>query len=159
QESLAEFHAATAIDTVVYPPDSMQTAQSLTSEGVELRKLRRADEARELGERALAMLRARPRDNQRDPETVLLNLGDTYTDLRRLDHALHASGEALDIAQRLFGPDHVSVAEIMTPMARAESRSGHRDRARDHWKRATEIYSAHDGPDTPQVANVMAYIA
>ncbi|WP_434417897.1 tetratricopeptide repeat protein [Nannocystis pusilla] len=115
--------------------------------------------ARELHERALALL---DRPERPDPQALigtLSNLGNTLTEL-----GLHADAEAthrraVALAEEFFGPDHPQAAMLTGNLAAALTDTGRDDEAAELHARALAIKERALGPDHLSVAASLRHIA
>ncbi len=91
-----------------------------------------------------------------DPEvraTLLAAVGSVYAEMALSIEAKRHLGEALQVREKLFGPDHLDVAEVAHQLGWAAQTAGELVEAEKHARRAVRIREQQLGPNDPQVAN------
>jgi tetratricopeptide (TPR) repeat protein len=82
----------------------------------------------------------------------LNNLANIYSDLGDYQKAEPLYKRALEIREKVLGPDHPDVSDSLNNLANLYSDLGHYQRAEPLYKRALEIKEKVLGPDHPDVA-------
>src|SRR5262249_9348328 len=75
------------------------------------------------------------------------------------EDALADSNRALEIEQRVFGPDHLSVAEIYCRLGSLELLRAHPSKALDAYQRCLAIRQRALGPDHPMLVSALVNVA
>jgi eukaryotic-like serine/threonine-protein kinase len=115
--------------------------------------------ARELLDRGAAGLHGELQGD--DPEvraTLLFAVGKVYAQMGLSIEAKRHLGEALRSREKLFGPDHLDVAEVVTRLAEAEQYEGELDEAEKHVRRALGIRERKLGQSDPLVAESLVML-
>jgi serine/threonine-protein kinase len=97
-----------------------------------------------------------------DPEiraTLLGAVGNVYAVTESSSEAKRHLGEALRVREKLFGSDHLDVAEVLDHLAWAERAAGEVDSAEKHALRGLRIRRRQLAPDDPLVADSLLVLA
>ncbi|MEM7585820.1 MAG: serine/threonine-protein kinase [Acidobacteriota bacterium] len=96
-------------------------------------------QARALGEDALAALRAHPREHPAHLVDALVATSEAYLGLGQLDVSLSHLHEALRIEEDAHGPDHVRSARLFNNLGMVYRLTGELDRAREALEKALSL--------------------
>ena len=91
--------------------------------------------------------------------TALNNLASVLRDMGRLDEAEALFGQALEIDNRVLGPDHPSVSNRLNNLASVLRDRGRLEEAEALFRQALEIDNRVLGPDHPSVSNRLNNLA
>ena len=96
-----------------------------------------------------------------DPEvraTLLTAVGGVYSGMGLAIAAKQHFEEALQVREKLFGPDHLDVAEVAIGLSWAEQYAGELTAAERHARRALRIRRQQLGPNDPLVAESLTVL-
>jgi tetratricopeptide (TPR) repeat protein len=133
--------------------DPETTADLLTTAGVYLWWRAEHSEARQLFERALAILEARFGPDHPSVAATLNNLGNVLRGLGELRAARTHYQRALTTFEARLGPHHPDVARSLNNLAATLGALGELPAARDGHQRAQAILETQLGPDHPDTAS------
>jgi CHAT domain-containing protein len=125
--------------------DPAQTAKLLTALSQIERGQGRLEEAAATLQRALALHDAAARGRRPDPTQqmtrllTVLQLGTLYQQLNRIEEAGQLAEQALDVVEKLLGPDHPVVASTLEAVASTRAYAGRYAEAEAMRKRALAI--------------------
>jgi tetratricopeptide (TPR) repeat protein len=91
-------------------------------------------------------------DRDLELSTILNNLGLTLQNVGRFTESERYLRRALDLDLKIYGPDHVNVADVMLNIAANYKQRGHSQEALPLARRAVDIYEIHYGKENPKVA-------
>ena len=97
-----------------------------------------------------------------DPEvraTLLTAIGTVYANIGLSSEAKRHLQEALRVREKLFGPDHLAVAEAANHLGLAAQFAGELDEAEKQAQRALRIRERQLGPNDPLVAEALLVLA
>ncbi len=159
EKALVEFTLAADIDAKSLPADSPHIATDNVSMGVLLDELDRPKEALEHQLKALAILELHPKDNGKALRNALLDIANTYRQLKQNAEAMRSYERALELARSMLGPDHPEIADILNNLALAKLNTGDHAGARAAWNQALAIREAKLGPNHPDVAKALGNLS
>ena len=112
-------------------------------------------DARDLLERALALLSQSVKETDPKLSGIANNLGRAHDRLGNADLALHYFGRVIDIDTAFYGQSHPHVAEVVNNYAICVQKKGDAESARQHFAWAAQIYEANFGPQHPKLAQML----
>jgi tetratricopeptide (TPR) repeat protein len=133
--------------------DPEATAGLLTRVGVYLWRRVEPGQARQLFERALAILETRLGPDHPDVARSLNNLGNALRARGELPAARSHYERALPILETQLGADHPDTARVLNNLGAVLGGLGKLHRARDAHQHAQAILEARLGPDHPETAS------
>lgn len=116
-----------------------ELATTLANQGRLLALLGRRIEGRETELRALTLVDSQPRPDELLRAAILRNLGNLAADAGNFPEALRYLDQALVMQERVLGPEHPSIAEVLLDYASAERHAGDKARARKLQNRAQRL--------------------
>lgn len=152
-EAVKTYREALAVQEKVLPPNSADTAFTLTLLGRVYERTARYDEAGDVYKRALAIREAQQPQDLEGLGTALNNLGVLYYRQSNYAQALPLLERALSVFEQKDGPESPSVATALNNLAQLyeESRADYRQ-AEKLLLRALKIRQKALGPDHRDVA-------
>ena len=158
QNASREQERALAIFETVYGPEDPEVAITLSNLGILRRQLDDLHDARQRQERALAIFEVIFEGTggyEHEIASTLNSLGIVLKQLNELEAARDAQQRALEINERVYGPDHPSVALTLGCLGNVLSELGELDAACDQHERALAIKTAVYGTDHPEYASTL----
>ncbi len=139
-------------------PDDPEVGKTRDSYGVFLQETAKYPEAEAEHKKALAILeRADPRS--RDVATALTNLANVYNLQGRYSEAESLQQRALDIQEKLLGPDHPDVGTSLNNLATIYFNLEKYEKAEELFRRVLALIEKVQGKDHPDVAVALNNLA
>jgi tetratricopeptide (TPR) repeat protein len=139
-------------------PDHPEVGKARDNYGVFLQETAKYAEAEAEHKRALAILeRADPRS--RDVATALTNLANVYNTVGKYDAAESLQRRALEIQERLLGPDHPEVAFSLNALATLSYNLERYEKAEELFRRVLAVLEKVQGKDHPDIAVALNNLA
>ena len=151
----ASFERALSIRENNFPPDTLNTAETLEDFAVSLRESGNYELARQYFWRALAIYEKKAGADHVMGTQALSEYGALLIKMGRAAEAKPILERALAIEEKAYGPVQVDLALVLNNLAVASTALGELDRARSLYERALAIAEPVYGPDHPEVARIL----
>ncbi|HEY0987831.1 MAG TPA: serine/threonine-protein kinase, partial [Kofleriaceae bacterium] len=146
------FGEAHAFAVRAFGAGSYEALRNLTKLASIARTMGNNDEARKLGEDSLAGMSALVGTEHPSVVTILNEIGAAASNQDDYETAARYYGRALEISERIFGPDSLGTATMLNNTGEVEIRRGHLDEAQRRLERSLAIRERLLGKDHPQIA-------
>src|SRR5262245_65863221 len=146
------FREAHAFAVRTFGAGSYEALRNLTKLASIARTMGNNDEARKLGEDSLAGMAALVGAEHPSVVTIINEIGAAASNQDDYEAAARYYGRALEISERIFGPDSLGTATMLNNTGEVEIRRGHLDEAQRRLERSLAIRERPLGKDHPQVA-------
>lgn len=157
-EALEEGRRALEAVRASHEPEAPQVLQALNMLGVLLKDAKRAPEAREHLEQALALATSRQADGL-DAAAIRSNLAAVLRDLGEREAAREHLVQALAIHRRAFGDVHPSVAAHFGNLATLSRELGDKEQAFHYLRPLVDVVRRLYGDSHPQTARALTNMA
>jgi len=154
-EALEQHSRSLAVLEAVVGPDHPEVARTLVNTAQAYVSLGRYDEAIAASRRAIA-ISERMSSPHEDLAVFYQGLGDALLALERLPESHVAYQTAADIQEKKWGPEDVTLAEILHGFGHLLRREGNHEQAYRAYRRAHAIFEKRMGPDFEVTATALA---
>ena len=153
QESIKFFEESIKIVKEISEDEPAAMADIYNNVGLAHHELGELDDAINYYEQAIQVTK---KYEEASPQlaSTLINLGAAYFDNNKINDSIQTYEEALIIAEKAFGPDHVSVSEILHNLGLAHKAAGQEDQSAKNFEKAFEALKKYLGTikDAPETA-------